>query len=545
MWGDGRASGGSVKKDSEDDDEVVYREKHEKFRQADEEFRELVRKLTAYKAAVMNAAESGVAVAEQMDRFFACKGEGPAQRELATKFLDAQSTVRAKWVGDIEKRFDEEVLGPVKSRVDELPKVRDYIKQRSAAKAEMQKRKKKMIQSAPNRTATKREGPRLRDKHRRLQEITDRYAMFHDEVMQRFNYIERNMGNFVTGPLRSLVSILSDFSTSTVSSLDEVERLVADAPPMTRELSPAPGVDRLAGTTGGVVDQEAWDDAYAFDDEDDEDDDFEIESVGTATRASGRRPPHGRVQSADSVPRSGPSGAAANDGGSSNHDPSSPTSPRKGRSVTSMPVNGSSSTFPTAVLQRDTPALSSVAGSSSSAGRAAAAQQQHIGQDPFGLNSVGTSAASSASTDNVVSEHGSRAHTSLTAEPYDRRAARQREGKSSGDTVGSAELSSRGDVLMRLVALYDFTPKEANEIELRKGDIIEVSTKSDSGWWRGRCRRTTGYFPQNYTRELTDEEEIEYLNEKRRRKRQGHRRQGSRDMRRSGRSASQPSLAAQ
>lgn len=541
MWGEAsRSSQGKkdalgVVSNSQEDDISVFTEKSRKFDEADAQFRALVDSLAAYKTAIMTATECGVAVATQMDKFFVPRdGE---QKQLVTKFLDAQISIRAKWLSDSEKVFDADVLAPIKSRVDEIPKVRDYIKQRAAALTEMQKRQKKF------QSERKKDGSRLREKQRRLKEISDRYAMFHDEVIQRFNYIDRNLGTFVTSPLRSLVSVTADVSKSTVDSLSEVEKLVAETPQITKELSPAAPMASLTDVAGGIVDVETWDDSYAFEDDDDDDDDDEeqdpedLETDSASARASGRRPPRGRVRSADAIAK-GPN-ALSSGLDAFNLDLPPASSPRRGRSASSTPADGTavySPTFPlpvapnSNVLQRET-----AGGPGSSSGR-----NSQLGQEPYYLPSVGTSAASSASTENIGIE--SSRISSIQTDPSQRR--RRRDGKGSGDTVGSGENLVKSEVLMRLVGVYEFVPQESNELEIHVGDVVEVNSKNDSGWWCGQCGKSKGYFPRNYTRELTDQEELEYLAERRRRRRQGHRRQDSQDSRRSGHTASHSSAMA-
>lgn len=521
----------TVSSAADDDDELLFADKLRRFDDADTSFRNLVDSLATYKTAVLHAAECGVAVAAQMDAFFAPRDRD--QKQLASKFLDSQTAIHTKWLGEAEKTFDADVLAPIKSRLDEIPKVRDYIKQRAAALAEMQKRQKKL------QSERKRDGSRLRDKQRRLKEISDRYAMFHDEVMQRFNYIDRNMGTFVTAPLRSLVTVMADVASSTEVSLNNVVKLVAETPPITKELAPSAPMTNMADVAGGIVDRETWDDSYAFEDDDEEDvdeeqdaEDGDTDSAGA--RASGRRPPRGRVQSADAVARGPNTSLSAIDG----LDLNVAISPRRGRSASSTPADGTTIYSPTVSF----PLGSSLSGgpqrdTNGTPGPFSGRLSQH--GEPYFLPSVGTSAASSTSTENVASETGLRGSTAVV-ESFQLR--RRREGKGSGDTVGSVENVVKKEVLMRLVAIYDFAPQESNELEIHIGDVIEVSAKNESGWWRGRCGKSSGYFPKNYTRELTEQEELEYL-AARRKKRRGHRRQESHESRRSGQTASQSSLA--
>jgi hypothetical protein len=56
------------------------------------------------------------------------------------------------------------------------------------------------------------------------------------------------------------------------------------------------------------------------------------------------------------------------------------------------------------------------------------------------------------------------------------------------------EASARESV----VALYDFEAVNAEELNIRQGDIILVTKKDDSGWWEGTLNGQAGIFPSNY-----------------------------------------------
>ncbi|CEP09015.1 hypothetical protein [Parasitella parasitica] len=51
---------------------------------------------------------------------------------------------------------------------------------------------------------------------------------------------------------------------------------------------------------------------------------------------------------------------------------------------------------------------------------------------------------------------------------------------------------------MPVKALYDFEAVNAEELNIRQGDIIIVTKKDDSGWWEGTLKGQTGIFPSNY-----------------------------------------------
>ncbi|XP_076236580.1 unconventional myosin-Ie [Calliopsis andreniformis] len=52
--------------------------------------------------------------------------------------------------------------------------------------------------------------------------------------------------------------------------------------------------------------------------------------------------------------------------------------------------------------------------------------------------------------------------------------------------------------LPKAKALYDYSPQDLDELELREGDIVEILTEHEGGWWRGRLKGKTGLFPGNY-----------------------------------------------
>uniref|UniRef100_A0A7M4EZ60 Sorbin and SH3 domain containing 2 n=1 Tax=Crocodylus porosus TaxID=8502 RepID=A0A7M4EZ60_CROPO len=64
--------------------------------------------------------------------------------------------------------------------------------------------------------------------------------------------------------------------------------------------------------------------------------------------------------------------------------------------------------------------------------------------------------------------------------------------------------SDRVHHLSSTKALYNYTPRNEDELELREGDIIDVMEKCDDGWFVGTSRRTKffGTFPGNYVKRL-------------------------------------------
>lgn len=664
------------------DTERLFAEKKRKFEDADKSFRDLVDSLTEYKAAMLHEAECGVTVATKIHKFFAVQDR--QHKQVANKFLEARQSIRSKWVTDAEKNFDADVLAPIKSRLKEIPDVRSYIKNRSNALAEMQRRQKKL------QAERRREGARFRDKQRKCREMSEQYSFHNDEVIKRFSYLERNMGNFVTSPLRSLVTIMSEVSQAAVESLALVLTMIAETPPITKDLSQTQTI-LMNDVTGGVVDAECWDESFedknrnssnnnnsnstSNEDTSNRDDDrldninnpnaidddpFEhlpngptrldhdslataspvtnlsqfmhtgLHSVNTpgafpsssaAGMAVGKS--HSRVRSVET----GPGVSAVGMETSPFADLSHISNPRRELSASSAPGDSSSaltdrmglghsstespSKNPTALPVGIQPLVSH--SSTASHLHHHQSQQQQLSQQHYTApgsssghashRSVTTTLAvnsvpsSSASTDNmVVTDRATPSYllhshpapgmsyfanssvassvSAAAAAASASRMRRQRVYHGSIDTVGSAESSSGNasnvilqhihpdralsmdglrptstttttnitnsnaahkDFVGRLVAIYQFAPREDNELALEVGNVIEVISRNDSGWWCGQCGRYRGYFPQNYTRPLTDKEELEYMAEKeRKRKRRGHRRQVSVDSKPSG-----------
>lgn len=505
---------------SDDEEQAAFRRRSAFFEDAERSFKALTRAMDDHKAALVQVADSGAAVAEKLHHFFTQKD---THSSLAASFLSAQRSARENWT-EFERRYERDVLMHIRNRLDEIPQVREGIKQRANALTEMKRLQRK--------TASERklDGPFAKVKQRRRKELKDVsavYSMHHSDVMRKFSNIERNFGNFVSPALVALVSLLVEVSKYTVSALEDVQKLVSVVPPMTRELSPAPIID-AHGPHGGFSGEppgETWDE------------DFDDPMMSPSLSPPPPVAPSLSLQSENSAPathsraRSEPSGGA--------------------------PVIAVYATTPEPVRRRvfhsaDTASLPEVLNSRNAQFGIGRAQNvngsSNHGYEDAAISAPAPNSDSISSGERVVeadAEAGSMTGNGTAEAQRGRQDARERrrrrEGMGSSDTVPSESGTGRPEVLMRVRVLYDFSPKEINEIELRKGDVVEVSEKTDPGWWTGRCRRRIGLFPRNYTRELTDEEEREYIADRHRRRRdrrQGHRRRDSKESRKSGRSVS-------
>uniref|UniRef100_H2T5P4 Osteoclast-stimulating factor 1 n=1 Tax=Takifugu rubripes TaxID=31033 RepID=H2T5P4_TAKRU len=54
----------------------------------------------------------------------------------------------------------------------------------------------------------------------------------------------------------------------------------------------------------------------------------------------------------------------------------------------------------------------------------------------------------------------------------------------------------------RCRALYSFTSQQEDQLSMREGDLLDVHTKGDAGWWFGGLNGKTGHFPSSYVEEL-------------------------------------------
>ncbi|KAF7258245.1 hypothetical protein EG68_04776 [Paragonimus skrjabini miyazakii] len=59
--------------------------------------------------------------------------------------------------------------------------------------------------------------------------------------------------------------------------------------------------------------------------------------------------------------------------------------------------------------------------------------------------------------------------------------------------------SGRQNEIKRVIARFDFTAEDSEELSFFRGDVIEVIGQENEHWWRGRLPNgRTGLFPSNY-----------------------------------------------
>ena len=55
-------------------------------------------------------------------------------------------------------------------------------------------------------------------------------------------------------------------------------------------------------------------------------------------------------------------------------------------------------------------------------------------------------------------------------------------------------------------ALYDYQASDGSSLSFFQGDIIEVLTRLESGWWDGLIGNERGWFPSNYVEPISEAE---------------------------------------
>ena len=70
--------------------------------------------------------------------------------------------------------------------------------------------------------------------------------------------------------------------------------------------------------------------------------------------------------------------------------------------------------------------------------------------------------------------------------------------------------------LSQVRALSDFQARDASEMTIHTGDVVNVLWKDESGWWMGECGNHSGLFPGNYCEPVYVHDRAEDGSEKRR-----------------------------
>lgn len=62
--------------------------------------------------------------------------------------------------------------------------------------------------------------------------------------------------------------------------------------------------------------------------------------------------------------------------------------------------------------------------------------------------------------------------------------------------------------IMYVRALYDYEADDRTSLSFHEGDVIQVITQLDSGWWDGVINGVRGWFPSNYCQIISGPEDL-------------------------------------
>ena len=57
---------------------------------------------------------------------------------------------------------------------------------------------------------------------------------------------------------------------------------------------------------------------------------------------------------------------------------------------------------------------------------------------------------------------------------------------------------------VKAIVTFDYDAEEKDELNLREGDIIQILSQEDGGWWEGLCNGKQGVFPSNFVKLIED-----------------------------------------
>lgn len=86
----------------------------------------------------------------------------------------------------------------------------------------------------------------------------------------------------------------------------------------------------------------------------------------------------------------------------------------------------------------------------------------------------------------------------------DTRATANCERNSSNDQMTTEMDDAPGSFWVR--AMYDYESTDDSSLTFARGDIVEVLTQLESGWWDGLIDTERGWFPSNFVTIISDEE---------------------------------------
>jgi len=135
----------------------------------------------------------------------------------------------------------------------------------------------------------------------------------------------------------------------------------------------------------------------------------------------------------------------------------------------------------------------------------ASANEQHHAHS-FNSRSRTRSRSNTLNNHLDVGRDASRSHSSLGRNRLDKAQQQQQQQSYAHDMNGILSAAPPGALYVR--ALYDYDADDRTSLSFHEGDIIQVITQLESGWWDGVINGVRGWFPSNYCQIISSTEEI-------------------------------------
>lgn len=103
-----------------------------------------------------------------------------------------------------------------------------------------------------------------------------------------------------------------------------------------------------------------------------------------------------------------------------------------------------------------------------------------------------------------INTHAARASSGSGPSLFDQVSPRRRAAQLAGMNGYNASPDLPPPLYVR--ALYDYDADDQTSLSFRQGDIIQVLTQLESGWWDGVINDVRGWFPSNYCTELSPDD---------------------------------------
>lgn len=65
-------------------------------------------------------------------------------------------------------------------------------------------------------------------------------------------------------------------------------------------------------------------------------------------------------------------------------------------------------------------------------------------------------------------------------------------------------MSSPDSAVCQVIAMYDYTAANQDELSFSKGQLINILDKTNPDWWKGEASGVTGLLPTNYVKMTTE-----------------------------------------